>query len=524
MKKYCMYLVFTLLTVFSFNMRVYAAKELTCVYEWDSDKKERVVVVQESTGSRSIFVTKNKDYTIDSLEYGAWEKTTTATTDSGKWVSCKKGYSVTSEGKISFKDSGSDIGLETSYSDALSPLVDTEMFIMTKEIESIADENGSDIEEYFSNIANDFCFYKNLGEGECRILAQMDGKYVVHQLTSEQFNPARQDLENIMYGKIVGLGMPADNLSQLYNNFQEFNAWLKNKFCVANSDNKFCKMVFDYEYKTDEGNTPIDDNVSRSCYVIFKHMKSGNDEKDLNFKLSFYGDDNFEVSYVPFSWESTDYRDHFTVYEPYVGNFSYHDANIHLYPRGSNLYDFGVEYIKAYKAQSDCPEITLCVDDASAGGNLNWYLELGSADEINKTGKYTIGMCYDYDEETGEIENIYVRDESIYNLLNGIITIEDCMDLFTGNEDSEKLLKIIKMLFTLSRILIPLVIIGMGSMDFVKCIFSGNEDGMKKAQSKFMKRILIGVVIFLVPSLLQYILEIAHHVWPNISSDLCGIL
>ena len=97
-------------------------------------------------------------------------------------------------------------------------------------------------------------------------------------------------------------------------------------------------------------------------------------------------------------------------------------------------------------------------------------------------------------------------------MLNGIITIEECEDLFTGNEDSEKMLKIIKMLFTLSRISIPLIIIGMGSMDFVKCIFSGNEDGMKKAQSKFMKRILIGVVIFLVPSLLQYILEIAHHV------------
>ena len=35
-------------------------------------------------------------------------------------------------------------------------------------------------------------------------------------------------------------------------------------------------------------------------------------------------------------------------------------------------------------------------------------------------------------------------------------------------------------------------------LDFAKAIFSGNEDGMKKAQAKFIKRVIIAVVIFLI--------------------------
>ena len=46
--------------------------------------------------------------------------------------------------------------------------------------------------------------------------------------------------------------------------------------------------------------------------------------------------------------------------------------------------------------------------------------------------------------------------------------------------------------------------------------------GQRKA--KFIKRLVIGVAIFLVPSMLKLLLSIGQSVWPVIDADLCGIL
>ena len=47
------------------------------------------------------------------------------------------------------------------------------------------------------------------------------------------------------------------------------------------------------------------------------------------------------------------------------------------------------------------------------------------------------------------------------------------------------------------KIGIPILLIGLGTLDFSKAIFSGKEDDMKKNQEKFIKRIIISVCIFL---------------------------
>ncbi len=101
------------------------------------------------------------------------------------------------------------------------------------------------------------------------------------------------------------------------------------------------------------------------------------------------------------------------------------------------------------------------------------------------------------------------------------IEIDDCEDLFG---DSPELLDLIKSIINLFKILIPIILIGLGILDFAKAIFAGSEDVMKKAQSKFIKRVLIAVAIFLVPSLLKLVLSIADNIWDVIDPDLCGLL
>ncbi len=84
--------------------------------------------------------------------------------------------------------------------------------------------------------------------------------------------------------------------------------------------------------------------------------------------------------------------------------------------------------------------------------------------------------------------------------------------------------KLLKNVVNVLRIMIPIILNVFGVIDFVKAIFANDEDKMKKAQSIFIKRLIIGVVIYLIPTVLKLILTVAHNIWPVIDNTLCGII
>lgn len=102
-----------------------------------------------------------------------------------------------------------------------------------------------------------------------------------------------------------------------------------------------------------------------------------------------------------------------------------------------------------------------------------------------------------------------------------IIKITSCEQMFGENSE---LTKMLKGLISMVKIIIPLILIALGSVDFAKAIFAGKEDEMKKAQSKFIKRLIIGVVIFLIPSVLKLLLTIGYDIWGIIDPTLCGLI
>lgn len=100
-------------------------------------------------------------------------------------------------------------------------------------------------------------------------------------------------------------------------------------------------------------------------------------------------------------------------------------------------------------------------------------------------------------------------------------TIVDCETLL-GN--SEELIEMLHTVIVIVKIASPIMLIALGIVDFAQAVFAGNEDKMKKAQQRFIKRLIISVVIFLIPSILKLLLTVANSIWPYIDKDLCGIL
>ena len=99
--------------------------------------------------------------------------------------------------------------------------------------------------------------------------------------------------------------------------------------------------------------------------------------------------------------------------------------------------------------------------------------------------------------------------------------MENCLTLESEIYEIEKLLgvndegkcgfsgKLISWILNILRwikYIIPVAVIILGSLDFIKATGSDKDDDMKKAQSKFIKRLVAAALIFLVPLLIEFIL------------------
>ena len=111
--------------------------------------------------------------------------------------------------------------------------------------------------------------------------------------------------------------------------------------------------------------------------------------------------------------------------------------------------------------------------------------------------------------------------DSVYNNPNKVVedpTVEvnTCKDLI-GDRMIEELNNIMFYI----RIAVPIILLVFGAFDFGTAVLSSDDGGMKKAQGKFIKRLIIGIAIFFIPTIVNLIIHIMNTVW-GLGSD-CGI-
>ena len=71
--------------------------------------------------------------------------------------------------------------------------------------------------------------------------------------------------------------------------------------------------------------------------------------------------------------------------------------------------------------------------------------------------------------------------------------------------DSIVIWRFIGKIVMILKIVIPVLIILLGSLDLGKAVISGKEDDIKKAQGSLIKRIIYGVAIFFLVTIIQVI-------------------
>lgn len=95
-------------------------------------------------------------------------------------------------------------------------------------------------------------------------------------------------------------------------------------------------------------------------------------------------------------------------------------------------------------------------------------------------------------------------DEPIEDAAGNKVEIDQKPDKVVTNGET---IKLIKQIYNIIKILIPVLIIALSIVDFLKVILTSDDKNYKSAWDKFVKRLIIGVIFFLIPIIVSFILK-----------------
>ncbi len=301
-------------------------------------------------------------------------------------------------------------------------------------------------------------------------------------------------------------------------NNQSAYDYVKKTYCKNwKSSEQICKKL---QKVSGKSNTTTGKKGSTSTCKV-RLATSNNQYVDTNFTVNILNDGSTTL-------EITSSDPNFTLDSDGAGatlygndhfSFRFFDAEKKAKDQFTEFKDIYVSKVKS----GSCPSITFC-------GTVFGVWRVASNQECKRNGSWLFKavnkqVCSGDGQNSG-VESLLPADKDAKdNLISDEkVEILDCKTLIGDGSQDGSLASLLHTLVVAVKIAVPIILTVLGSLDFAQAVFSSNEDAMKKAQSKFMKRLIIAVIIFLIPSFLGVILRIANSIWGNIDPTFCGIL
>ena len=67
--------------------------------------------------------------------------------------------------------------------------------------------------------------------------------------------------------------------------------------------------------------------------------------------------------------------------------------------------------------------------------------------------------------------------------------------------------KYMRDIYNIIKFLVPILLLGLSIKDYASAIINQNQDGVKKATKSFIKRLVVAVIILVMPTIINFILE-----------------
>lgn len=563
-KKIIYLILIMLLSIFSFNMDVHAAQELTCVYKvqtkktgllWSKTVKFKVMLTQDSKGKINVYsnsedvgiITNDNYWTrLNSDKYYFWDDTQEKNSNSKNPDSVVKydgDGNLTNCPKSQVTDNiGSNNTKTIFYADDYSGTQG--LIYSSKKVEKptlASDESSSE------KIPKLTCIYEQGDKSikKVAITQDEDGEITMYK-----------NKENVSYNDTSSYWEKSDDQkvfddSTGYNTLGYLKQCPTSKSTSRDGKGKVTFYLDDEKAETKEGDESLEDNYDSvltfqtdTQTVPKDDLKYDNDKNSTKTCTEIKDEDKWLTDHDNYTLaclyqasikgygKNADDEPGCHIIQINIGNsgVDVKDSESDFYVTTSTNSSLGsYAFFKnditekellehTGDLNSACP-VTLMVNRSKSFDSFSYMYSLRTTITFGGTGTpYTLVEASGKNLATGAEASA----ELSYNIHFEEIKIENCEDLF--GEDSETLIGMLKTGVNIVKILIPIILLALGSLDFAQAVFSSNEDGIKKAQSKFIKRLLIAVVIFLIPSILKLLLTLANSIWPIIDADLCGII
>lgn len=271
---------------------------------------------------------------------------------------------------------------------------------------------------------------------------------------------------------------------------------------------------------------------SKTCYYI-----SSDDNLKISLRIGYNMDRSFKNSFDPEQWSKT------TIWKTADGNSPMSTQDVENWFKNKSVY--GTSLSEIYKdreaAMNDsnpaCPRYIVYT-------SCSGFLGFGTSEKTYATNSNTLASSAanaasskcKYSKYADNYKNgVQITADTFFAefTTNGLIEYDKnkgeytCadMDLIFGSKNDDGVNKdpdgdgtpsiryMVNQILGYVRIIVPILIILLGTLDFAKAVLAGKEDNMKKAQSTFVKRVIAGVVVFFIPTLVDIIMGLADIVW-----------
>ena len=108
---------------------------------------------------------------------------------------------------------------------------------------------------------------------------------------------------------------------------------------------------------------------------------------------------------------------------------------------------------------------------------------------------------YILDDDTGEIED-WLEDT------NQEQDCEGSSSLLGDPDDESSVAWLLQQILNFIKILGPILVVVLSSIDFIQIIVKSDEESMAKAQKKLVKRLVLAALLFVIPTLVEVILDV----------------
>lgn len=122
----------------------------------------------------------------------------------------------------------------------------------------------------------------------------------------------------------------------------------------------------------------------------------------------------------------------------------------------------------------------------------NVSFSLANSDSNDDEGGFTQGGSATEGSEVGRDE-VLAGDWSIDNFCT---------------EEVEGVFTTIGWVFFIIKIVVPIILVVLGSIDMGKAVVSNKDDEIKKSAGVLLKRVVLGVLIFFIPTILSFVVEL----------------